>query len=72
MEDYWRYGRRLDQLRFVAQRSVQPTVGTRHVFELFLTSSFVRFDGESTLSPTAANAQPLSDIHRGSNVNSKE
>jgi hypothetical protein len=36
-----------------AEHSVQLTVGTRRVF---LALSFSRFEGESTLPPTAANA----------------
>ena len=40
----------------VAQHSVQLTVGTHRVFEHFLAFGFFRFEGESTLPPTAANA----------------
>ena len=39
-----------------AQQSVQLTVGTRRVFRHFRAFGFFRFDGESTLPPTAANA----------------
>jgi len=43
--------------RVVAQHSVQLTVGTRRVFwAFFVALAFFRFDGESTLLPTAANA----------------
>jgi hypothetical protein len=40
-----------------AQHSVQLTVGTRRVFLAFAKLwAFLRFEGESTLPPTAANA----------------
>jgi len=42
---------------YSAQQSVQLTVGTRRVFQAFVWLWFFsRFDGESTLPPTAANA----------------
>ena len=50
------HSRKVGSLRSVVQHSVQLTVGRAAFFGMFLALSFFRFDGDSTIPPTAANA----------------